>query len=90
MTMSPTAMRTARRNLVQAIDRFVRSVPEPTADQLANMLAALEALERADYPTGEDAIYLAERGWKPRFPPTEAVPSLAELVERFERLRAEE
>ncbi len=54
MTMSPTAVRTARRNLVQRINRFVRRIQieglQPGPDAIANFEVALECLERADYP----------------------------------------
>ena len=57
MTMSPTAVRTARRNLVQRIGRFVRRIQtegfQPGPDAIANFEVALECLERADYPSGE-------------------------------------
>jgi hypothetical protein len=49
MTMSPTAVRTARRNLVQRIDRFVRRIQtegfQPGPDAIANFEVALECLE---------------------------------------------
>jgi hypothetical protein len=52
MTMSPTAVRTARRNLVQRIDRFVRRIQtegfQPGPDALASFDVALECFERAD------------------------------------------
>jgi hypothetical protein len=92
MTMSPAAIRTARRNLVQAIDRFIRSIPERgdlTAEQLTNLREALDALEAGNYPTGEDAVFLAEKGWNPRTAAVETGLSLAEMVERFKGLRAE-
>jgi hypothetical protein len=51
MTMSPTAVRTARRNLVQRIDRFVKRIQtdglHPGPDAIANFEVALECLERA-------------------------------------------
>ena len=47
MTMSPTAVRTACRNLVQRIDRFVRRIQiegfQPGPDAIANLEVALEA-----------------------------------------------
>ena len=94
MTMSPAAIRTARRNLVLAIDRFITGLIKadrlPTADQLANLHDALIALEQSAYSVGEDAIFLAEKGWKPRHLDVTTTHSFAELVERFERLRTEE
>jgi hypothetical protein len=91
MTMSPAAIRTARRNLVQAIERFIRSAgnAELTLEQLTNLREALDALEAGNYPTGEDAVFLAEKGWSPRTAAVETGLSLADLVERFKRLRAE-
>jgi hypothetical protein len=65
MTMSPTA-RTARRNLVQRIERFVRRIQTeallPGPDAIANFEIALECLERADYAGGEDAMIWGEYG----------------------------
>jgi hypothetical protein len=49
-------------------------------------------LERADYPSGEDAMMWGEYGFAPRFPgprPTDP-PPIGKLIERFERLRAEQ
>jgi hypothetical protein len=94
MTMSPTAVRTARRNLVQRIDRFVRRIQtegfQPGPDAIVNFEVALECLERADYPGGEDAMIWGAYGFAPRFPrPAEPLP-IGKLIERFERLRAEE
>jgi hypothetical protein len=94
MTMSPTAVRTARRNLVQRIDRFLRRIQtkglQPGLDAIANFEVALECLERADYPGGEDAMIWGEYDFAPRFlRPTEP-PPIGQLIERFERLRAEE
>jgi hypothetical protein len=91
MTMSPAAIRTARRNLMQAIERFIRSAgdAELMPEQLTNPREALDALESGNYPTGEDAVFLAEKGWNPRTAAVAADLSLADLVERFKRLRAE-
>jgi hypothetical protein len=70
MTMSPTAVRTARRNLVQHIERFVKRIQaegfQPDADAIANFEVALECLERGDYPGGEDAMIWGEYGFAPR------------------------
>ena len=94
MTMSPTAVRTARRNLVQRIDRFVRRIQtegfQPGPDAIANFEVALEYLEQANYPDGEDAMIWGEYGFAPRFPRAVEPPPIAKLIERFERLRAEE
>jgi hypothetical protein len=94
MTMSPTAVRTARRNLVQRIDRFVRRIQtkalQAGPDATANFEVALECLERADYPGGEDAMLWGEYGFAPRFSRPTKPPPIGELIERFERLREEE
>jgi hypothetical protein len=93
MTMSPTAVRTARRNLVQRIERFVRRIEaegfQPDVDTIANFGVALDCLERADYPGGEDAIAWGEHGFAPRFPRAAPPTPIGELLERFRRLRAE-
>jgi hypothetical protein len=92
--MSPTAVRTARRNLVQRIDRFVRRIQiegfQPGPDAIANFEVALEYLERANYPDGEDAMMWGEYGFAPRFPRLAEPPPIGELIDRFERLRAED
>ncbi len=94
MTMSPTAVRTARRNLVQRIDRFVRRIQtegfQPGPDAIANFEVALECLERADYAGGEDAMIWGEYGFAPRFPRPAEPPPIGKLIERFERPRTEE
>jgi hypothetical protein len=91
MTNVPAAIRTARRNLVHAIERFIRSAEgtQPTAEQLTNLREALDALQAGNYPVGEDAVFLAEKSWSPRTAAVDADLSLAELVETFERLRGE-
>ena len=94
MTMSPTAVRTARRNLVQRIDRFVGRIQtegfQPGPDAIANFEVALERLERADYPSGEDAMIRGEYGYAPRSPRPADPPPIGKLIERFERLPAED
>jgi len=93
MTMSPTAVRTARRDLVQRIDRFVKRVQvagfQPGPDAITNFQVALECLERADYPAAEDAMMCSEYGFAPRFAPPQASPPLPELISRFGALRSE-
>ena len=94
MTTNPTAMRTARRNLVLAIDRFItkcrKSDKPPLPDQIANLRNALDALEQGAYSAGEDAIFLAEQAWQPRHPTVTEAVTFRELVEQFERLRSEQ
>jgi hypothetical protein len=92
MTMSPAAVRTARRNLVLRIGRCIAAIGEglqPNVDGLENLVIALDCLERGVYPTGEDAMMLAEKGWAPRRPRTIQARPMGELVQVFERLRAE-
>ena len=94
MTMSPTAVRTARRNLVQRMERFVKRIQtegfQPGPDAIANFEVALEYLEQANYPDGEDAMIWGEYGFAPRCPRPAEPPPIGKLIERFERLRAEE
>ena len=59
-------------------------------DAIANFEVALECLERADYPGGEDAMIWGEYGFAPRFPRPTEPPPIGKLIERFERLREEE
>lgn len=81
---------TDRRNLADRIERFLTGIrtagTEPDVDAIANLTLALECLERADYPAGQDAMLLAEKGWAPRLPPATEPRPLAELVAQFERL----
>jgi hypothetical protein len=82
MITSPTAVRTARRNRVHRVERFVRRIQtesfQPDPDAIANFEVALECLERADYPDGEDAMIWGEYGFAPRFPrPAESHRRLA-------------
>jgi hypothetical protein len=89
MTMNPTALR----NLVQRIERFVKRIQteglQLSVDTMANVEVALECLEGSDYPGGEDAMIWGEYGFAPRFTwPIEPTP-IGKLIERFERLRAE-
>lgn len=91
--MSSTAIRTARRNLVQRIDRFVRRLHvegfQRGPDAITNFEVALECLARADYPAGEDAMIWGEYGFAPRFLRPNASPHLPQLIKRFEALRSE-
>ncbi|MGE5149965.1 MAG: hypothetical protein ACM3II_07590 [Rhodospirillaceae bacterium] len=59
-------------------------------DAIANFEVALERLERADYPSGEDAMIRGEYGYAPRSPRPADPPPIGKLIERFERLRAED
>ena len=68
LDISP-ATATARRNLLQRIDRFVAALEQtqrlPASDEAQGVLAALAWLELELYPLGEDAMMRAERGWRP-------------------------
>jgi hypothetical protein len=94
MTMSPTALRTARRNLVQRIERFVGRIERegvpPSPDTIANFEVALECLERSDYAGGEDAMIWGEYGFAPRLPRAAAPPPIAGLIARFRQIVAEQ
>ena len=65
MSMTVPAMATARRNVVERIARFLddleRDGREPRHWQGSQVRAALSALERGNYPAGEDAMMRAER-----------------------------
>jgi hypothetical protein len=64
----PTA--TARRNLLQRIDRFVtaleRSQRPPTAHEAQGVLDALASLELRLYPLGEEAMMRVEKAGRRR------------------------
>lgn len=83
---------TDRRNLAHRIERFLTRIRDggvqPDVDAIANLTLAIDCLERDDYPAGQDAMLLAEKGWAPRFPPAIEPKLLAELVAQFERLVA--
>lgn len=62
---------------------------QPGPDAIANFEIALECLERGDYPGGEDAMIWGEYGYAPRLPRPIKLPTIGELIQRFERLWAE-
>lgn len=74
MTMSRTAVRTARHNLVQRIERFLKRIQtegfQPGPDTLANFEVALDCLERGDYPGGEDSMIWGEHRLRAAFSTT--------------------
>jgi hypothetical protein len=76
------------------MERFVKRIQtegfQPGPDAIANFEVALEYLEQANYPDGEDAMIWGEYGFAPRFPRPAEPPPIGKLIERFERLRAEE
>jgi hypothetical protein len=95
MTMSPPAVRTARRNLVQCIDRFEKRIRteglQPGTSPLPISKLPSNASSAPTIPAvSEDAMIWGEYGFAPRSPrPAEPQP-IGKLIERFERLRAEE
>jgi hypothetical protein len=65
MTLNATARATARRNVAERFDRFLNQLQRARrqADQreLFWLRDALESLDKAEYPAGEDAMDKAER-----------------------------
>ena len=65
MSMTVQAMATARRNVVERIARFLNDLErdrrEPSHWEGDQGRHALAALERQNYPAGEDAMMRAER-----------------------------
>jgi hypothetical protein len=65
MTLSPAAIATARRNVVQRIDRFLdgldRAGRPPNPGELHYLREALKKLDAGLHPDGEDAMLKAER-----------------------------
>jgi len=65
MTLSPTALASARRNVAERIDRFLNRLQGarrlPNRRELFWLRAALAHLEEGSYPAGEEAMDKAER-----------------------------
>jgi hypothetical protein len=65
MSLNPTALATARRNVVDRIDRFLtalqRAKRAPNRRELYWLRLALLNLQEGQYPAGEDAADKAER-----------------------------
>ena len=65
MTLNPTARATARRNVADRFDRFLKGLQQarrqPNRRELFWLRQALVNLQDANYPLGEDAIDKAER-----------------------------
>ena len=65
MTLNPTALATARRNVAERIDRSLtglrRSHRLPNRRELFWLRDALAKLQEGQYPAGEDAMDKAER-----------------------------
>jgi len=59
--------------------------------QVCEVLAVAESSQGSGgYPGGEDAMIWGEYCFAPRFPRPTEPPPIGKLIERFERLRAEE
>jgi hypothetical protein len=65
MTLNPTAQATARRNVVERIDRFLNGLRRtqrlPNRRELFWLRDALAKLQEGQHPAGEDAMDKAER-----------------------------
>jgi hypothetical protein len=65
MTLNPTALATARRNVAERIDRFLTGLERarrlPNRRELFWLRGALENLEEGRYQAGEEAMDKAER-----------------------------
>ena len=101
MSMAVLAMATARRNVVERIARFLddlkRDGREPGHWQGDQVRHALAALERGNYPAGEDAMMRAERPdllrsaiLANRRAMLSEVPTLANLRASLARLQADD
>jgi hypothetical protein len=101
MSMTVLAMATARRNVVERITRFLddleRDGREPGHWQGDQVRHALAALERGNYPAGEDAMMRAERPdlfrsaiLANRRAMLSEVPTLANLRANLARLQADD
>jgi len=102
MSMTVLAMATARRNVVERIARFLddleRDGREPGHWQGDQVRHALAALERGNYPAGEDAMMRAERPdlfrssvlANRRAARLSEVPTLANLRASLARLQADD
>jgi len=66
MTVSPAAVATARRNVVQRIERFLNGLERarrpPNRRELYHLREALQKLEAGQYPEGEDAMLKGSGG----------------------------
>src|SRR5579862_483917 len=65
MALNPTAQATARRNVADRFERFLKGLQrarrQPNRRELFWLRHALASLDEADYPAGEDAMDKAER-----------------------------
>ena len=83
MTQSPTALATARRNVVHRITRFIEMLEqaprEPDSWEGEYVQRALRALGELDFPRGEQAMMWAE--WSPDRRTPDAVSKLQPVHE---------
>lgn len=81
MSMSPAALATGRRNIVQRIARFIealeRAPREPDPWEGEHVQRALVALDELDYPRGEQAMMWAE--WPPERRSPDAMTKLRQV-----------
>jgi len=89
---TPSAHSTARRNLAQRIERFLReqeAMPTPTLTgwQVDQALAAIELLEADRFAVGEHVIMKAERPdlWDARNYLPSHLQNVPQLLERSKR-----
>jgi hypothetical protein len=63
VSLSPTALATARRNVTQRIARFIEALEqaprEPDPWECEHVMRALVALDELDFPRGEQAMMWA-------------------------------
>lgn len=97
MSLSPAALATRRRNIVQRIGRFIEALEqaprEPDLWECAHVQRALVAPDELDFPRGEQAMMSAE--WPPERRSPDALTELRqvhaatdtrELRDQFERI----
>jgi hypothetical protein len=84
MTLNPTAVVTARRNVVDRIGRFLRGLGtvqrQPTPTELFWLRRALVNLQEGQYRDGEDAMARAERATAIPERATDGVSTKAEMT----------
>jgi len=94
--LSPSAHSTARRNLVQRIDRFLQeqvamSTPTMTGWQADQVFVAIEFLDGEHFADGEHAMLKVEKA--SIFEPADYVPAVRHdarsLLERLQRVLSE-
>jgi hypothetical protein len=97
MTLSPTALATARRNVTQRIAWFLEALEKagrnPDPWEAEHVQRALQALDDLDFPAGETAMMWAEWSAERRSPdmmaalqPAHAATTTAQLRARLETI----